>query len=137
MLFCSDYGGGMMKNFFAYDTRTYLVSACHYPAPADIIDPMGKVVASGSNYFPYCVADINLDYVVCHLDFNEGKFQKIAQKYGNKVKMDVPSFLGPCLITSESDEFSAMDLVKEFGLELVNDYIERSLKHRYDNMSDF
>ena len=23
--------------------------------------------------------------------------------------MDVPSFLGPCLITSETDEFSVMD----------------------------
>ena len=33
---------------------------------------------------------------------------------------------GAVLLTSETDEFSAMDVVREFGIELMDDYFERS-----------
>ena len=56
------------------------------------------------------------------------------EKYGDKIKIKTPSYLGPALITSECDEFSAMDIVREFGMELIDDYFDRSRKARAEHM---
>ena len=127
ILFSSNYHGGLARNFFAYDTRSYLVASIGAGGPGEIINPLGISIAATSSYEFLAVADINLDYVVCHLDENRGaKFNALKKKYGKKVKIDIPSYLGPAIITSECEEKTAMDLVQEFDLELLDDYFERS-----------
>ena len=42
-----------------------------------------------------------------------------------------PGQIGAVLITSESDTVSAMDMVKEFDIELLDHYFERSINARY------
>jgi hypothetical protein len=36
------------------------------------------------------------------------------------------------LITSESETVSIEEMVAEFGIELIDDYFERSLAHHHD-----
>jgi hypothetical protein len=48
-------------------------------------------------------------------------------KYGKKVKVYDPGHLGAVLISSETDEFAIKDMIKEFELELLDEYLERSL----------
>ena len=43
-------------------------------------------------------------------------------------------YLGPALITSECEEKSAMDFVREFDLELLDDYLNRSRAARAERL---
>ena len=130
ILFSSNYHGGLARNFFAYDTRSYLVASIGSGSPGEIIDPLGNSIAATTSYWKYAISTVNLDYVVCHLDENREKFKAAKEKYGDKIKLNVPSYLGPALITSECDEFTAMDVVREFGMELMDDYFDRSRNAR-------
>ena len=127
ILFSSNYHGGLARNSFAYDTRSYLVASIGAGGPGGVVNPLGVDVTTVSSYEYMTVATINLDYVVCHLDENRGaKFNALKAKYGPKVKIDTPSYLGPAIITSECEEMTAMDFVREFDLELLDDYLDRS-----------
>jgi hypothetical protein len=56
----------------------------------------------------------------------------MKQKYGSKVKMMDPGYLGSVLISSETDEFTIDDVVREFKIELLDDYMTRALAHHHD-----
>ena len=128
-IFCSRFHGSFMQNFFAYDTRSYFVSALAR-LPSEILSPLGEKLASTTNYKNYVVARINLDYAVCHLDFNEAKLRAAKEKYGDKIRIHDPGFLGAVLVTSETTEFSVQRVLQEFGLEEIDDYMTRSRLHR-------
>ena len=118
-----------MQPVWAYDCRSWFVSAV-CGQEARVISPVGETVACSTNYFPYVTAKINLDYAVCHLDFNWDKFAAAKAKYGSKVGFFDPGRLGAVLLTSESDEFSVRSIIEEFGIEVLDDYFDRSLAHQ-------
>ena len=135
LLFSSDYHGGMARNYYAYATRSYLVASIGSGGPGGIVNPLGVEVATASSYSDHIVHTVNLDYVVCHLDENRGaRFTAMKEKYGDKVRIDIPSYLGPALITSECEEKTAMDFVREFNLELIDDYFDRSRMARRQHL---
>lgn len=68
---------------------------------------------------------------VVHLDYNWEKLEALRAKYGVQVTVHDPGLLGAVLITSESDEVSALEMVEEFDIELLDDYMERSLRLRH------
>ncbi|HEY3398428.1 MAG TPA: carbon-nitrogen hydrolase family protein, partial [Armatimonadota bacterium] len=80
----------------------------------------------------FVTATVNLDCRVVHLDYNWEHFRAAREKYGPKVKVFDPGFLGSVLISSETDEFTIDDLVAEFGIEVLDDYLDRSLAHRHE-----
>ena len=135
VLFSSNYHAGMARNFFAYDTRSYLIASIGGGLPGGIVNPLGVDICTTSSYERHAVATINLDYAVCHLDENRGKrLDALKRAYGPKVKIEVPSYLGPALITSECEEKSAMDFVREFEIELLDDYLARSRAVRAEHL---
>jgi hypothetical protein len=81
----------------------------------------------------YVTADINLDYQICHLDGNRERLQQAKKKYGAKIKIHDPGLLGSILLTSESEEFTALDVINEFEIEPLDHYFERSMKYREMN----
>ena len=129
ILFCSMYHGGLMQQYWAYSCRAHFVG-CIHGVQNNIISPVGEVIASSTNYFHYVTATVNLDCAVAHLDFNGGKFRAMREKYGPKVRVHDPGFLGSVLISSETDELTVDDLVAEFEIELLDDYWTRSLADR-------
>ena len=50
-------------------------------------------------------------------------------KYGHKLRRHDPGFPGAVLLSSETDEFSIDEVVKEFDLEPPDGYFARSLAH--------
>ncbi len=129
IVFSSLYHGGLMQNYWAYSCRSYFVG-CVSDDENTIISPVGKIIARSTNYFNYVTHTINLDYIICHLDYNRPKLQNLKTKYGSKVKIFDPGHLGSVLITSETEEYTAMDFAKEFELELLDEYFERCRRHR-------
>ena len=128
-VFCSRFHGGFLQNYFAYDTRSYFVSALA-KLPCQILSPLGEKIAGSTNYCPYVISRINLDYALCHLDFNEQKLRAAKEKYGPKLTIQDPGFLGSVLLTSETEGLTAQQVLEEFGLEALDEYLARSCRHR-------
>jgi hypothetical protein len=91
---------------------------------------LGEVVASNTNYFDYAVADVNLDCRLAHLDYNWSRLRALKNKYGPRVRITDPGFLGSVLITSEDEKTTVDEMVKEFKIEPLDDYMVRALAHR-------
>jgi len=132
LVFPSMYHGGFMQQLWAYECQSYFVSALPFIG-GGILDPFGRAVALTDCYNSVARATVNLDRVMVHLDCNWDKFPQIERKYADEVKIDIPPHLGSALIFSQTDKRSAMDVVREFGLELLDDYFERSLKANAEN----
>jgi len=127
IVFPSAYHGGLMQAVWAYECRAYFVSA-HMHIDCGILDPFGRTVALSSEYDVVpTMAKVNLDYVMVHLDGNAPKFPDILRKYGEEVTVDVPAHVGSAMISSNSPSRSALDIAAEFDLELLDDYLARSI----------
>lgn len=132
IIFSSMYHGGLMQPYWAYSCQSHFVGAIAGKAtPSQIINPLGQVVASNTNYFDYVVVTVNLDCELAHLDYNWQRLSKLKAKYGPKVKITDPGCLGSVLISSEDDNVSVEEMVKEFEIELLDDYMKRALAHRH------
>lgn len=127
ILFSSVYHGGLMQGIWAYSCRSFLVSAIGVvQLPSEIVSPLGEVLASSTNYFNYTVSTINLDYKLAHLDYNWERLKKLKAKYGDAVTIHDPGKVGSVMITSEDKAISAAQMAKEFDIELLDTYFDRS-----------
>ena len=132
LVFCSMFHGGHVQQHWAYTCRSYFVGAVGIKGlPCNIWNPLGYEEAVSSTYLPFITHTINLDYAVAHIDCNAEKFEALKKKYGKGVKIYDPGYLGSVLITSELEKLSAMDMVKEFEIELLDDDMERARAARY------
>jgi hypothetical protein len=71
-----------------------------------------------------------LDYELAHLDYNWDKLKKLKAKYGDLVSIHDPGKVGSIMITSEDKSISALQMVKEFDIELLDTYFDRSRMFR-------
>jgi hypothetical protein len=135
IMFPSAYHGGLEQSKWAYSCRSFFVGSCGTQTlPSEIRNPLGDVVASTTNYFNYVVATVNLDRMVVHLDYNREKLLALKEKYGEDVIINVPGKLGVAMITSEKEDVSAAEMIKEFKIELVDDYFNRSRQQRLEQL---
>jgi predicted amidohydrolase len=130
IVFSSMYHGGLMQAYWAYSCRSHFVGAVA-GLPCEIRNPLGELIASNTNYFDFVVADVNLDCRLAHLDYNWSKLRALKAKYGPKVTIKDPGFLGSVLITSEHETVTVDEMIKEFEIELLDDYMTRALAHRH------
>ena len=120
-----------MQPYWAYSCRTHLVtSVCGHPS--GVLSPTGVSLATTTKYFDFVTSTVNLDCQVVHLDFNWEGLRGLKEKYGSDVRIDDPGHLGAVLVTSESEKVSSGEMVDEFGIELLDDYMARSIAHRQD-----
>ncbi|MBN2592771.1 MAG: carbon-nitrogen hydrolase family protein [Sedimentisphaerales bacterium] len=130
IIFSSMYHGGLMQSYWAYSCRCHFVGAIAGSAtPSEIRNPLGQIIASNTNYFNFAVAKVNLDCKMAHLDYNWERLRKLKAKYGPKVTISDPGCLGSVLISSEHETISVDDMIKEFQIELLDDYFDRALDY--------
>ena len=91
---------------------------------------MGDVVATTTNYFDFVVTEINLDSRLVHLDFNWERLTALKKKYGPAVTITDPGRLGAVLVASEDKNITADQMIAEFKLELLDDYLNRARNFR-------
>lgn len=130
VIFSSMYHGGLMQAYWAYSCRAHFVASV-YDKPSAILAPTGETLATTTNYFAYVTATVNLDCGLFHLDGHWEKLDAIKAKYRRKVTVHDPGFLAPVLVTSETDELTVDDLIREFEMEPLGDYFARALAHRH------
>ena len=129
LLFSSMYHGGLMQPYWAYACRAHVLTACA-GLPCAVISPVGHLIAESTNYYDFVTARINLDCIVIHLDFHWDKIAAIKQAYGPGVTVFDPGYLGAVLISCNAEDMTCADLVRDYDLELLDDYFQRSLDHR-------
>lgn len=134
MIFSSNFGGGLMQNFYAFDTKSYFVGACAYNHATQFIDPLGNTIAKRSVYSDSLIETIDLDYVVVHLDYNEEKFAKAKAKYGANLVIDPRGDTGQVLITYKGTDTTARAIVKEFDIPDIFQYLEWGTNYRKENL---
>lgn len=134
ILFSSVYHGGLMQAYWAYSCRAHFAAAIAN-LPSTIYNPVGVVLATTTNYTLAVTREINLDCRVAHLDNNWLKFAEIKRTHGPDVTIFDPGLLAPVVITSESDEFTADDLIKKYEMEELDPYFERSRAVRQEYLA--
>ncbi len=126
-VFASRYHGGLIQNFWAYESRSYFIGAFAF-GQCTVINPLGELVAQTTNYTDAVTARINLDYQVVHIgDKNMPKLRKLKEKYGRGVTIFDPGHLGPALVTSELKNISSKQMIEEFGISTWDNYYRRSV----------
>lgn len=130
IVFSSEYHGGLMQNYWAYSLRSYFAGSIRPPAPSAIISPLGETIAESTNYYPHVTSRINLDYALIHLDGHWAKLAAMKSRYKEGVNIHDPGRLGSVLVTAESPELSIDDLIAEFELEPLDDYLNRARRNR-------
>ena len=130
ILFSSNYHGGLMQNYWAYSCRAHFVGAIS-GAPGTVISPVGHIIARTTNYFEFVTATVNLDCCVVHLHENWPRLEAMKRAYGSRVTVFDPGYLGAVLVSSEMADTSIESIVEEFELELLDDFLGRSLAHRH------
>ena len=133
IIFSSMYHGGLVQNNWAYSCRSHFISSVYRANPSEIRNPMGDVIASNTNYFDYAVARINLDCKLVHLDYNWSKLTALKEKYGTSVIISDPGKLASVLITSNNLKVSSEDMIKEFEIEMLDDYLNRAREFRLNH----
>jgi len=132
IVFPSMYHGGLVQNNWAYSCRSFFVGSMTFKEiPSEIRDPLGEVIATSTNYFDFAVATINLDRHLVHLGGgNWGKLTKLKEKYGNRVIIKDPGQLGAVLVSCEDKNLTINQMLKEFDIELLDDFFERARRYR-------
>jgi Carbon-nitrogen hydrolase len=135
LIFTSEYHGGLMQNYWAYQLRAFFAGAIRPPAPCSIVSPLGELVAKSTNYHNYISGSINLNYFIVHLDENWDKITLMREKYGNKVSVIDPGQLGVVMVALESEELIREKIIEEFGFLLIDDYLKLSRQHRLKDLA--
>lgn len=135
IIFSSVYHGGLAQNIWAFSCRSHFVGSVYKGNPSEIRNPMGEIIASSSNYQDFVVTRINLDCKLVHLDYNQGRLKELKAKYGPGVTISDPGRLGSVLVTSEDKNVTVDQMIREFRLELLDDYFNRSREFRSKNLN--
>lgn len=133
IIFSSMYHGGLAQSIWAYKCRSYFVGSVYKGTPSEVRNPMGDIVAASTNYYDFAVTRINLDCKLVHLDYNQSKLTALKEKYGAGVTISDPGKLASVLITSEEKNVTVDQMIKEFEIELLDDYLNRSRAFRLKN----
>lgn len=136
LCFSSMYHGGYVARNWAYTTRSFFVASVQN-RQGFIINPLGEVIAEMNPYVSSITKEINLDYVIAHIDYNvpSGKVKAMKEKYKELVEIETPKGLGCIMITSNHPKVSAPDMAKEFEIELLDDLFARGRKQREEFLS--
>lgn len=120
----SAYNGGRPLAMYAALHHTYVVSAVQTQT-ARIIDPLGTTLAATDPQVNVIWRDINLDYAVCHYDFNYSVPDRILAAYPGRVAISPRWDDGLFLVEPIDAAVTTAQLQKEFGFETAGTYFDR------------
>lgn len=124
--------GGLLQNMWAYICQSYFIGSIYRGFPSEIRNPLGDVIASSTNKNDYVVLKINLDFKIVPVAYNYNNLAALKSKYGKTVKISDPGENGSVLVTSRNKSISAGEMIKEFKIELFDEYLDRAREIRME-----
>ena len=121
----SAYDGGKGLNAWAWNTHRYVISAVT-SSYAQIIDIMGDLLAATGIHDPIAAYTIDLDITLFCMDFNKTQIPLIRARYGTDVNINIYHSDGFFTLQSQREGLEVGEIIREFKLEPLNEYIERN-----------
>ena len=125
----SAFRGGFMVNANAFKNQIFIATS----TPGEnsvIVDPLGRTMAESSAYGRIIFAKINLDSQIVHIDYNQQRVADMKKKYQECARVEVASPEGVYFISSLHPEKSVQDMIKEFEVETLDEYLNRARRER-------
>jgi beta-ureidopropionase len=120
----SAYNGGFPLQVYAYLHHYYVISSVRTDK-SRIIDPCGTILAETDDLVSVIYRDINLDYAVCHYDFNYPIPDQIMAAYPGRVEIRPHRDDAHFLVEPLDDALTVAQLQVEFGFEPTFQYHQR------------
>lgn len=128
--FSSMYPGGMQLQHWALEYQWWMLSAIGSPQGM-LVNPLGRICAQAQpNYQPLVCANVNMDCLVAHLDYNYDKLVAIKRRYGRQVQLDILQPEARFLLTCHDSDTDARQIALEHDLLLWDDYFARARNQR-------
>jgi predicted amidohydrolase len=125
VLWPSAYDGGTPLWSYAWLHHYYVLTSVR-AGQSRLVDPCGAVLAETQPNNGVIVRDINLDYLVSHLDWNRSIPDKIKAKYGDRVDVRRSNLGSSHFIVEPVDpSITVRALQQEFGFESTFQYHDR------------
>lgn len=124
ILFCSAFRGGLQTTWWAYETRSYMVSSVLDPKSV-VVNPVGRTVASTDTWTRTVTHDLNLDYAVVHYDYTNHSLHAALRSHSRDFQFEWSEPEGVMLISAVGSR-SASSLVREMGWQEAEDYFARA-----------
>jgi predicted amidohydrolase len=121
----SAYDGGRNLSAKAWRYHRYLTSAVQ-STYARILNIMGETLAITGSHDPIAACTIDLDVALFHTDFNATQLAGIRAKYGPSVALHLYHEENYFTLQSNQDGLTVADLVAEFQLDPLPEYLERN-----------
>ena len=106
----------------------YYVVSSTMSGVAHIYDITGQVLAASGKYQDWAEAAIPLGKRLFEVDYNSSKAQEIQQKYGSRVEVNWYHDSDWFTLASLDPDLSVEDLIREYGLTPLDEYIARATK---------
>lgn len=120
----SAYNGGFPLQARAWDHHYYVVSSVR-TSYSRIIDITGEILIQTGQRNNIVGMEIDLEKKYFHTDFNASQVSAIKEKYGRDVAIQLYHEEGGMTIESNNPDLTVDDIMNEFDLELVPDYVAR------------
>jgi predicted amidohydrolase len=120
----SAYNGGFPLRALAALHHYYVISAVGTER-AKIIDPCGTVLAETQGLTNVVWRDVNLDFAVCHTDFNYAIPDRILATYGDRVEVRMHQDEGYFLVEPRDPAITTDHLRQTLGFIDRADYFAR------------
>jgi hypothetical protein len=143
VFFPSMFHGGMRHGAWARDYGVFLVVS--QSKESVIVDMCGRrlawqgyqepLVGQGALQ-PFAFADVNTDCKAYHLDFNQSKLGEIEARHGAGVRFSILRPEATFVMESLMDDVSVEEIEREFGLEDLWTYYDRSRRMREDRLGE-
>lgn len=125
----SAFRGGFMVKSTAFRNQIFMATS----TPGEnsvIVDPLERILAESSAYGRIIFAKINLDSQIVHIDYNQQRVADMKKKYQEYVRIEVASPEAVYFISSLHPERSVQDMIKEFEVETLDEYLDRARRER-------
>lgn len=125
----SAFRGGFMVPAAAFRYQIFIATS----TPGEnsvIVDPLGRILAESSAYGRIIFAKINLDSQIVHIDYNQQKVADMKKKYKEFVSIEVASPEAVYFISSLHPDKSVEEMIKEFEVETLDEYLDRARRER-------
>lgn len=130
ILFASAFRGGLQTRWWAFETRSYLVSAV-IDAQSVMVNPLGRVIAATDIWSRHVSRTLNLDYAVLHYDYINREFEAARRRFGGELEFEWAEPEG-VMLASARDGSSIRDIIRDLGWETAESYLQRARRARQD-----
>lgn len=124
VLWPSAYDGGVSLSTYAAFHQFYVVTSVSTHR-SRVIDPFGTTLAATDPLCNIAFRSLNLDFLLCHYDFNYAVPDRIRADYGDRVEVRSHFEGGMFLVEPKDPTLTTAHLQNQYGLEDARQYFQR------------